>query len=44
MSTMRFDCRSQQMMELIIADRQERYAHVEFISWVGNILTLAILR
>ncbi len=31
-------------MELIIADRQERYQHVEFISWVGNILTLAVIK
>ena len=44
MSTLRLDCRSQRMMELLIADRQERYAHVEFISWVGNTLTLAYIR
>lgn len=44
MSTLRLDCRSQHMMELLIADRQERYAHVEFISWVGNVLTLAYIQ
>lgn len=43
MSTLKLDCRSQHMMELLIADRQERYSHVEFISWVGNVLTLAYI-
>ena len=31
------------MMERIIADRQTLYSHVEFVSWVGNILTLAVI-
>ena len=43
MSTITLDCRSQGMMELLIADRQERYSHVEFVSWVGNTLTLAYI-
>ena len=43
MSTFSFDCRSQHMMERIIADRQTLYSHVEFVSWVGNILTLAVI-
>ena len=44
MSTLHLDCRSRGMMERIIADRQERYSHVEFISWVGNTLTLAYIQ
>ena len=43
MSTLHLDCRSQGMMESIIADRQERYSHVEFISWNNNILVLAYI-
>ena len=43
MSTLRLDCRSQGMMETLIADRQELYTHVEFVSWVGNTLTLAYI-
>ena len=38
-----FDCRSQHMMEMLIADRQERYSHVEFISWNNNTLVLAYI-
>lgn len=43
MSTLHLDCRSQGMMESIIADRQERYSHVEFISWNNNTLVLAYI-
>ena len=43
MNTLSLDCRSQHMMERIIADRQTLYSHVEFVSWVGNILTLAVI-
>lgn len=43
MSTLHLDCRSQGMMESIIADRQERYSHVEFISWKNNTLVLAYI-
>ena len=43
MSTLHLDCRSQGMMERIIADRQERYSHVEFISWNNNTLVLAYI-
>ena len=43
MSTISLDCRSQGMMESIIADRQERYSHVEFISWNNNMLVLAYI-
>ena len=43
MSTLHLDCRSQGMMERIIADRQERYSHVEFISWKNNTLVLAYI-
>lgn len=43
MSTMRLDCRSQRMMERLIADRQALYSHVEFVSWEGNTLTLAYI-
>ena len=43
MSTYTFDCRSRAMMERIIADRQTLYSHVEFISWRGNKLTLAVI-
>ena len=43
MSTLYLDCRSQGMMESIIADRQERYSHVEFISWNNNTLVLAYI-
>lgn len=38
-----FECDSQHVMELIIADRQERYTHVEFVSWQGGVLTLAYI-
>ena len=43
MRTLHLDCRSQGMMEIIIADRQERYSHVEFISWNNNTLVLAYI-
>ena len=43
MRTLHLDCRSQGMMEIIIADRQERYSHVEFISWSNNTLVLAYI-
>lgn len=43
MSTISLVCRSQGMMESIIADRQERYSHVEFISWNNNTLVLAYI-
>ena len=43
MRTIHLDCRSQGMMEIIIADRQERYSHVEFISWNNNTLVLAYI-
>lgn len=43
MSTVRLDCRSQGMMELLIADRQALYSHVEMVSWDGRTLTLAYI-
>ena len=38
-----FDCRGQRMMERYIADLQTIYSHVEFMSYNGKILTVAVL-
>lgn len=38
-----FDCRGQRMMERYIADLQTIYSHVEFMSYNGKRLTVAVL-
>lgn len=43
MSTLRFNCVNRVAMESLIADIQEVYSHVEFISWTGTILTIAYI-
>ena len=37
------DCRGRRMMELYIADLQTIYSHVEFMSYNGKRLTVAVL-
>ena len=43
MSTISLDCRGRRMMERYIADLQTIYSHVEFMSYNGKILTVAVL-
>lgn len=38
-----FECRGQRMMERYIADLQAIYSHVEFMSYNGKRLTVAVL-
>ncbi len=44
MKTINLDCCTRRMIEPIIAECQEIYTHVEFISWCGGVLTLAYLQ
>jgi hypothetical protein len=43
MSTISLDCRGKRMMERYIADLQAIYSHVEFMSYNGKRLTVAVL-
>nr|DAU36167.1 MAG TPA: hypothetical protein [Caudoviricetes sp.] len=43
MSTISLDCRGRRMMERYIADLQTIYSHVEFMSYNGKRLTVAVL-
>ena len=43
MSTISLDCRGRRMMERYIAELQTIYSHVEFMSYNGKILTVAVL-
>ncbi len=43
MKTEEFECRTLHLLELIVADRQTLYSHVEFISWDGASLVLAYI-
>lgn len=43
MSTISLDCRGMRMMERYIADLQTIYSHVEFMSYNGKRLTVAVL-
>lgn len=43
MSTVNYDCENRYMMEMLIADAQEIYNHVEFVSLAGGVLTLAYI-
>ena len=43
MSTMRVKCLDMKEVESIIADAQEILSHVEFMSYNGKILTVAVL-
>ena len=43
MSTISLDCRGRRMMERYIADLKTIYSHVEFMSYNGKILTVAVL-
>lgn len=43
MSTISLDCRGKRMMERYIADLQTIYSHVEFMSYNGKRLTVAVL-
>lgn len=44
MKTINLDCGSRRMVEPLIADWQEVFSHVEFISWCGGVLTLAYIQ
>jgi len=43
MSTLRLDCRSRRALESCIADLQTIYSHVEFMSYNGKKLVVAVL-